>query len=113
MNEQEFWAIMNKVPQPQPIFFRLYHDDQGMPLFYSMEDLPGNYIEIDQATYAKNHSDVRVVNGQLRRQKTRVVSRLVQDPTGTPCDPRDITVVVGANKPNITWSKQTNVYEDC
>ena len=50
MTEAEFWAAL----APQEIVavtYRLYYDDLGYPLFYSMEDLPGKYIDIDQTTY--------------------------------------------------------------
>lgn len=113
MNQEEFWDILTAVPEPKPIFYRLYHDENGLPLFYSMEDLPGLFIEIDQATYAQNASNVRVVDGQLKHVKVKIVSRLIPSADGTPCDPRDITVVVDTGKPNQRWSKQTDVYEEC
>ena len=55
MNEttENFWAawVLPQEP-PKPAFYRLYHNEQGYLLFYSMEDVPGNYIEIDQAKLA-------------------------------------------------------------
>ena len=96
MNEttENFWAawVMPVVPAKLP-FYRLYYDDQGYLLFYSMEDVPGNYIEIDQVTFAAGSPRVRVVNGQLRHIKTNVVSKLVPSSQGQACDPRDVAVI--------------------
>ena len=58
------WAEWDR-QEPNPVFFRLYYDEQGLPVVYSMENLPGTYIEVDQATYAKNSYQVRVINGTL------------------------------------------------
>jgi hypothetical protein len=58
-----------------------------------MEDVPGNYIEIDHETFAAGSPRVRVVNGQLRHIKTNVVSKLVPSSQGQACDIRDVAVI--------------------
>lgn len=99
------WAEWDRKPPP-PVFFRLYHDEHGQPLFYSMEDLPGNYIEVDQPTYARNSYHVKVVDGRLIEiERSKNISRLRPSSAGTPCDPRDVCVVVAEDQPNILWKK--------
>jgi len=107
---ENFWKAFNEwdPPPPKPIFHRLYHDDAGLPLFYSMEDVPGNYIEIDRETFSSLPSNVRVVDNKLTYIKHTITNKLVPGDTGTPCDPRDICVVVDNSIPNIKWSLRTN-----
>lgn len=106
MTSDEFWSILHAVPETQPLTYRLYYDSTGALLFYSMERLPGNYIEIDAATYARSPSRVRVVNGQLTETKWRTVNKLTPEPAGTHCHPTDVAVVVESN-PYCAWSKKT------
>ena len=106
MTEEEFLAIWaNSIPTPQPIFYRVYYDDNGIPLFYSMEDLPGKYIELDHATYADPPKYAKVVDGQLIRLKTNTVLKLHPrlDGPGTPCHPKNVSIVVDPKEPNTKW----------
>ena len=101
----EAWAAWDRA-EPPPVFFRLYHNELGEPLFYSMEDLPGNYIEIDQPTYARQSYDVRVVDGKLHTvERSKNIARLTPSMDGTPCHPNDVCVVVSEDRPNIKWKK--------
>jgi len=98
-------------PEPQPISYRLYHDDQGQPLFYSMEQLPGTYIEVDAATYAEAPHQVRVREGQLVRLDPKCSThslRPTADDQGVACDPRDVCVIVTADRAHKKWKKVIN-----
>ena len=72
MNEQEFWAILFDVPPTKPVFYRAYYNSDGWVECYSMEDLPGNYIDIDVETYHRTPSYVRVVDGKLKIGRAHV-----------------------------------------
>lgn len=108
MNWQELVAIHQAIPEPEPVFYRLYHDAQGVPLFYSMENLPGTYVEIDQSTFARGASNIRVRDGKIIELAWKTTARLEPtDHEGTPCDPRDVAVVVSLDQPHQRWKKQT------
>ena len=51
MTPEEFWSILHDAPEPEPVFYRVYYSDDGTVICYSMEDLPGKYINIDQTCY--------------------------------------------------------------
>jgi hypothetical protein len=112
MNEttENFWkAWAEPVPEPAPIFFRLYYNELGEPVSYSMEHLPGNYIEIDAETYARSSSRVRVIDGKLVHiVPKKPTSKLKPSRTGTPCLPENVSIVVLDQQPHIKWSLQTN-----
>jgi len=108
MTPEEFWAILHAPVEVSPIFYRLYYNDDGTPLCYSMEDLPGNYIEIDVDTYHRGSSHVRVINGRLKEIKpASLIKKLTPSEHGVSCDPRDICIVTD-NQPNVKWSLKTN-----
>lgn len=92
-------------PDIAPIFYRLYYNDAGVPLFYSMEDLPGTYIELTQEQYARGASNIRVRDGKIVELTWTTSYKLVPG-TGTPCDPRDVAVVVNSDQA-VRWSKKT------
>jgi hypothetical protein len=107
MTPEELIKLFHSVPEPPLLFYRLYHDDQGHPLFYSMEDMPGTYIEIDQATFSRSPSNVRVRDRQLVEVSWSTTTKLVPGDCGTPCHPDNVAVVVAEDQPCIRWSKRT------
>jgi hypothetical protein len=105
---QNFLSVMQsfKWPEPVPVIYRLYHDEQGRPLIYTMEALPGAYIEVDQPTYIRASHHVRVLDGKLiiLPQTARVVKLRPHADHGVPCDSQDVCVVVSSDQPNKQWS---------
>jgi hypothetical protein len=109
MNEEEFWAILQDVPEPAPIFYRLYYNDTGSPIIYSMEHLPGNYIEVDQSTYVLAPFNVKVIDSKLVYIKPVItIKKLQPSRNGTACDPRDVCVVVDTDHPHVKWTTVNN-----
>lgn len=108
MTAEEFWAILQNPVETRPIFYRLYYNNDGTPICYTMEDLPGNYIEIDVETYHRTPANVRVIDGKLKEiNLANLVKKLVPGADGISCDPRDICVVTSDTQPNIKWSIKT------
>ena len=106
MDAEEFWKILHDVPEPKPVFFRLYYNEAGEPITYSMEDLPGTYIEVTADIFARTPSNVRVRDGRLIELKS-VVRRLAPSDTGTPCHPDNVAIVVPDDEPHQRWSMKT------
>jgi hypothetical protein len=105
MTPEEFWDILHNAPEPEPVFYRLYHDELGVPLFYSMEDLPGTYIELDQAQYTQARSNVRVRNGHLVELTWQTAHKLTPSESGTLCHSQDVSVVTADQ--GQYWKKKT------
>jgi len=103
MNEQEFWAALQPT-EVKPILYRLYYDDNGAPLFYSQEDLPGNYIDVSREIYINPPTHVKVVNKSLKIINTGFIKKLSPRNTGTPCHPDDVSVVVSELMPHTKWN---------
>lgn len=106
MTPEEFWSILHDAPEPRPTFFRLYYDDNGMPIAYSMDDMPGNYIEVDADTFARGKGDVRVINGQLTviDRQNHMTKLRPNHEHGTACHPQDVNVVVPESTQHVKWS---------
>ena len=109
MTPEEFWDILHTMPEPQPVFYRLYYNDAGQPVCYSMEDLPGNYIDIDAETFGLVPANIRVVDNKLKYITTRTSDKLVPSTSGTLCHPQNVAVIVEQN--GTYWSKQTHGLE--
>lgn len=82
-------GLVPKVPDQ----YRLYYDDEGKPLFYSSEDLPGRYIIVDQDTYNQGRYDLLVINGKIRSLSADTFRKLVPAETGTACHPTNVMIV--------------------
>lgn len=109
MTPDEFWSILHAAPEPKPVLFRLYYNDDGTPVCYSMDELPHAYVDIEPEVFHQNNLNVRVVDGKLifKRPKT-VIKKLRPADNGTACDPRDVCVVVAADQPNQKWTIANN-----
>jgi hypothetical protein len=113
-NDQEnldnFWAVFGQLEEPVPpkVFYRLYHDDFGRPLFWSMQDESGNYIEVDQETYHRQPKHIRVKDGKLVELVVQEIKKLVPADTGVSCHPTDICIVVPEDQPHIKWKVKVN-----
>lgn len=111
MNEttQNFWEVFNNLEPwtPPVILWRLYYDDAGMPLFYTQEDNPGNYINVTPEQYQRASMQVKVVDGKLIELSTHLIKKLTPTTTGTPCHPQDVAIVVDQKQSHQCWSKQT------
>lgn len=105
MTEQEFLDFWKTIewPEIKPVYLRLYHDDLGLPLFYSHEDQPGKYIDLTPEQFALRDLQVRVVNGVLTPRNRPVPPKLVPSDTGTHCHSHDVAVVVSAQQLNQRW----------
>lgn len=101
---REALALLPLLPEPRQEY-RVYFDDQGALLFYSMEDLPGNYVVVDREFYAGSPTNVRLQNGKLVIITAPVSSKLVPAASGISCDARDITVI-NEHAPCQKWIKR-------
>lgn len=107
-----FWQAVNAHVWDQPehrLEYRLYYDEQGLVINYSMEDLPGNFIVIDRTTFDQARHDVRIKDGKIVRLSHPASWKLVPAVTSAhTCHRDDITVIVSnefANKQH--WEVKT------
>jgi len=105
MTEQEFWSIwQSSAPaEPPKIEYRLYHDEDGYPMFYSMEDVPGMYLVVDQETFLNGPKHIRVVDGKIVEKQICWTKKLAPAQQGVSCDPRDVCVIVDPDQPHVNW----------
>lgn len=110
ITEKELWELFQSAPEPKPVFYRLYYSDTGAPIIYSMEELSGNYIEVDSATYALAPFNIRVVDKKIIYIKPTIAVKKLQpnDSNGIACDPRDVCVIVDPDQNHTKWSIKTN-----
>jgi hypothetical protein len=75
-----------------------------------MEELSGNYIEVDQTTYVLAPFNVRVINSILTYINPVITVKKLQPTnlTGTLCDLRDVCVVVDQDRAHTKWTIVNN-----
>lgn len=95
MSEQLFEALKNlKSPPEANKEFRLYYDDRGEPLFYSMEQHDANFIVVDAETYAQGRYDIVIDDQQRIVPKARFrYKKLIPADVGTACHASDVMIV--------------------
>lgn len=106
----EFTKALAQVKWPEPFVprYRIYYDPgTGNILDYTMDDLPGTWIEVDRETFHLHRFDRKVRDGRLMAPRPQI-TKLRPDTQGTACDPSDITVVVDPGTHHIKWSMRTN-----
>lgn len=104
LDEHEFWKILTQVPKAKTLSYRLYYDSVGNPITYTMDELPGSYVEIDQKAFAESNPHVRVLNGKIcDLLKTSISKKLVPALSGTACHPSDVTIVTDDQQIRQCW----------
>jgi hypothetical protein len=96
-----------------PLEFRVYHDDEGNIICYSMEDIPGNYIVTDQHTFNQFRTDLKVLDGKLIKITHSASWKLVPSDCGDyACDASDITLIVPQDHTNKKYWKVETTHEE-
>ena len=86
------WAAM-QITKPADIEFRIYYDPKtGNILNYTNDQIPGDYILVDNKTFHNHRFDLRVKDGKLV-DLPAPIGKLRPSESGTPCEPDDITIV--------------------
>jgi hypothetical protein len=93
---EEGYIVLFEAPEIKTPEFRLYYDEKGLVICYTCENLPGNFIIVDNITFAQARPDVRVVDGRITTViSNAVVSKLMPCDSGQSCATTDISLVVG------------------
>jgi len=106
---REFWKNHQWV-EPKPVSYRLYYNEQGLPVEYSMQDNPGAWLELTPEQFAMADMRVRVVDGVLTLPPPPAPPRLVVAESGTPCHPWSVLLIVDARQPHRSWRQETYAY---
>ena len=104
--------IFGNLPDVKQPSYRIYYDNNGRPTSYTVEDLPGNYIEVDAVVYSSPDKNIRIIDGKIVKIKQPVmVAKLMQSELGISCHPDNVAVVVDSTQPHIKWSlKHHEIY---
>jgi hypothetical protein len=109
---EEGYIVLFEAPEIKAPEFRLYYDEKGKVICYSCDKLPGNFIIIDNITFAQARPDVRVVDGKITTVAANaVVSKLMPCDAGQLTAQDDISLVVGKEFKDKTTNWKMITYE--
>jgi len=89
----ESLELLEEQPK-QKIEFRLYYDPKtNEPLFYTMEDEPGDYISITPEEFSEMRLDVFVKDGKIEKKRAISIGKLVPSDEGYRTTKNDISII--------------------
>jgi len=92
--------------------FRLYYDENGDVLFYTCEDLPGNYIVVDAQTYAECRFDIRIVEQKIVKLAGKInFIKVVPNVNGVRCAYEDNAILVDEDYLGKVCRWEAKIYE--
>lgn len=87
-----FWTNF-KWPEPEILYFRLYHDEHGKPICYSRHARPEKFIDLTPEQFAIGDINVDVVNGVLIHRAPPPPPKLKPSTHGVECYTTDVSIV--------------------
>lgn len=89
----------------EPLIYRLYHDDQGHLLFYSMEHIPElKYVNITQEQFNRAESHVKVINGQIKQLDFIRPKLIPHSLEGQSTHSKNVALIQPVDQPHILWN---------
>lgn len=110
-----FWQAItqhNWEQEPAKVEFRLYYDDQGNVLSYSMEDVPGQYLVVDRGVFEACRFDIKIKHGKIIKINQPASWKLVPATEGAyACHADNINIVVNSDSQNKKYWKVETTHE--
>ena len=103
---EQLWSLVQPPTEHTPTY-RLYYDNQGYLLFYSMDDLPGQWVAINAEQFAKADSHVKVVDGTVVPLNRIQSKKLVPSDCGTTCATASVAIVLPESETGQKWCLKT------
>lgn len=103
---KNFFDAVSKLQQPNgKVEYRLYYNsDNGEPLFYSCDNLPGSYIVVDAETYARGQYNIQIKQGKIHQLDKFKYIKLVPGNNGIPTHISNVMIIDPTSE--LKWSKK-------
>jgi hypothetical protein len=109
MNDNQLAELFNSLisnKNPTKLEFRLYYDGEGNPVTYTSEDLSGDYLVVDQDTYAQGRYDIRIINREIvPLNDFTIYNKMVPADSGTACNPNNALLIEPES--TVFWNTKT------